>query len=55
MTHVGYLLAGWGVVAVTISIYSWLLVQRGKRLAARVPEARQRWMSSDDDAHLGES
>lgn len=55
MTHVGYLIAGWGVVAAVMTTYSWLLVQRGKRLAARVPETRQRWMSSDDAAHLGES
>ena len=55
MTHVGYLVAGWGIVAVTTAIYTWSVLHRGRRLAARVPADRQRWMESDDARTIGES
>ena len=55
MTHVGYLVSGWSIVAVTTAIYIWAVLRRGKRLAARVPAERQRWMASDDARTIGES
>ncbi len=50
MTHVGYLVAGWGSAFLIIGIYTWVLIQRGNRLAKRVPVEKQRWMSARDEA-----
>ncbi len=47
MTHVGYLVAGWGIAAATFVAYGMSLVLRGRRLAAQVPEERRRWMTTD--------
>ena len=55
MTHVGYLIAGWGIVVGTCTAYALSLVRRGRRLAARVPEERARWMNADDAGRIGES
>ncbi len=55
MTHVGYLIAGWGVVVGTCAAYAFSLLRRGRRLMARVPEERARWMSADDAWRIGES
>ncbi len=48
MTHVGYLVAGWGITAATLIGYGVSLVLRGRRLAPQVPEERRRWMSAPD-------
>ena len=48
MTHLGYLLAGWGIVVLIIALYAFRLVSRGRTLSARVPPGRRRWMTSDD-------
>ena len=47
MTHVGYLVAGWGIVLGTFGLYAWSLFRRGRALAARVPADRRRWMTTD--------
>lgn len=48
MTHVGYLIAGWTISLGSIALYAFSLMRRGRVLAARVPDERQRWISSDD-------
>jgi hypothetical protein len=55
MTHVGYLIAGWGIVGSVCAGYAVLLARRGRRLMQRVPPERARWMTSDDAARIGES
>lgn len=47
MTHLGYLLVGWGVTLGTLGVYALRVVQRGRRAAARVPADRRRWMTSE--------
>lgn len=49
MTHLGYLLVGWGVTLGVGAIYAVSLVTRGRRLSARVPVERRRWMNADDE------
>ncbi len=49
MTHLGYLLVGWGVTLGVGAIYAASLIRRGRRLAARVPAARRRWMTTEDE------
>jgi len=49
MTHVGYLLVGWGVSLTVIGLYSLSLIRRGRVLSARVPAARRRWMTTELD------
>lgn len=46
MSHVGYLLVGWGVTLGVGAVYALSLVRRGRRLSARVPAARRRWMTT---------
>ena len=48
MTHIGYLIAGWGIGLGTLGAYGWSVVRRGRALARRVPAERQRWMTSGD-------
>jgi len=48
MTHLGYLIAGWGISLGAIAIYSVSLMRRGKALAARVPVERRRWITTND-------
>lgn len=48
MTHLGYLIAGWGISLGAIGLYAASLLRRGRRLTARVPVERRRWMSTDD-------
>ncbi len=48
MTHLGYLIAGWGISLGAIGVYAVALIRRGRVLAAQVPEDRRRWMSTDD-------
>jgi len=47
VTHLGYLLVGWGVSLSVVGLYSLSLVRRGRHLAARVPAERQRWMTTE--------
>ncbi|MEZ5165830.1 MAG: hypothetical protein R2695_04805 [Acidimicrobiales bacterium] len=48
MTHLGYLLVGWGVTVLAGGSYAAHLILRGRRLSARVPAARRRWMTAGD-------
>ena len=50
MTHLGYLLAGWGISLGALGLYAWRLMLRGRGLAARVPAERRRWMTTEDAA-----
>lgn len=43
MTHVGYLLAGWGFGLGVFGAYAARLVVRGRRLSAQVPPESRRW------------
>ena len=52
MTHVGYLIVGWGVVLVAMAVYGASLIRRGRELSARVPADRQRWMTTPDEADV---
>jgi hypothetical protein len=55
MTHVGYLIAGWGIPLVGCAVYAVSVMRRAKRLAAEVPAERLRWMTGDDADVIGES
>ncbi len=46
MTHLGYLLAGWGAALLVLGAYALRLVRRGRALASRVPEGERRWLTS---------
>ncbi|MEQ8841173.1 MAG: hypothetical protein RIB98_09330 [Acidimicrobiales bacterium] len=48
MTHLGYLLVGWGVTIGVGLAYTVSLLQRGRRLSTRVPADRRRWMQADE-------
>jgi len=48
MTHLGYLIAGWGISLAAIAIYAVSVIRRGKTLAARVPIERRRWITTND-------
>ncbi len=50
MTHLGYLLVGWGVTLGCGIAYAAHLVRKGRALSARVPADRRRWMTAQDDA-----
>ncbi len=47
MTHLGYLIAGWGISLGAIAIYATALMRRGKALSAHVPADRRRWITTD--------
>jgi len=55
MTHVGFLVAGWGITLVAGAIYAMSVMRRAKRLAALVPPERRRWMTGNDADVIGES
>ena len=55
MTHVGYLVAGWGITFLVVGLYTFTLIQRGKRLAQRVPVEKQRWMSTREADRIGDA
>ncbi|MDG2351396.1 MAG: hypothetical protein P8L35_01100 [Acidimicrobiales bacterium] len=46
MTHLGYLLAGWGLSSFIVLLYAFRLLKRGAQLSTRVPSDQARWMSS---------
>ncbi len=48
MTHLGYLLVGWGVTLGAGVIYSVRLLARGRSASNRIPALRRRWMTADD-------
>ena len=48
MTHLGYLIVGWGTTLAVGALSSFTLLRRGRRMTARVPDGRRRWMTADD-------
>ena len=52
MTHLGYLIAGWGIALGTLGLYVVSIIRRGD-LARRVPAERSRWLTSTDDGSRG--
>lgn len=50
MTHLGYLIAGWGFALGVLAIYGISLVRKGRALAAAVPADRRRWITSDEES-----
>ena len=48
MTHLGYLLVGWGVSLGALGLYAVRVTQRGRRAAARVPADRRRWLAVEE-------
>lgn len=48
MTHLGYLIAGWGIALGAVGLYAVSLIRRGKALSARVPVERRRWISTEE-------
>lgn len=55
MTHVAYLIAGWGITFVACAVYAVSVLRRARVLAERVPAERARWMTSKDAERIGES
>ena len=55
MTHVPYLLAGYGISIAAIALYAISVMRRAKRLTAKVPVERARWMTGGDSDVIGES
>jgi len=53
VTHLGYLLAGWGITLVVFGLYGWAVVRRGRRMAGSVPEGERRWITSKGEDHGG--
>jgi hypothetical protein len=47
MTHAGFIFAAWGIVAVTLALYSVRLVLRGRALTKAVDPQRRRWLDAD--------
>jgi hypothetical protein len=43
MTHVGFLVAGWGIGLASLALYALRTVRRGRSLATRVPPEERRW------------
>ncbi|MEM9465891.1 MAG: hypothetical protein AAGA90_10990 [Actinomycetota bacterium] len=50
MTHLGYLIAGWGISLGALGLYAIRITARGRQLASRVPADRRRWMTAEDSA-----
>ena len=48
MSHLGYLLVGWGATLGAGLLYAAHLMRRGRALSARVPTDRRRWMTSEE-------
>ena len=48
MTHLGYLIAGWGLALGVLAVYGISLVRKGRALAAAVPADRRRWMTTEE-------
>jgi len=48
VTHLGYLLAGWGIALGVLAGYAVSVVRRGRALSGRVPSADRRWLTPPD-------
>lgn len=49
MTHVGYLIAGWGISLTAIGGYTWSVINRGRTLSGQVAADRRRWIQSNEE------
>lgn len=48
MTHLGYLIAGWGIALGSLALYSVRVLARGRRLSAQIPADRRRWLATEE-------
>ncbi len=48
MTHAGFILTSWILVAVVLALYSVRLVVRGRALSKAVAPERRRWLDAKD-------
>jgi len=48
VSHVGYLIVGWGGVVVALGAYAAYLIVKGRGVAESGPAARRRWMTSEE-------
>jgi len=55
MTHVPYLIAGWGISIAACALYAMSVMRRAKRLSELVPLERRRWMTGGDSDVIGET
>lgn len=55
MTDVPYLVAGYGACFLLCGLYAVSVLRRAKRLTAKVPAERARWMTGNDSDVIGES
>jgi hypothetical protein len=39
----GYVAGGWGATAVTIALYAWRTIRRGRTLARSLPDGEKTW------------
>ena len=53
MTHLAYLVAGWGIALVVLGVYGFGLLRRGRRLTGQVPAGQGRWLTSPGDDGRG--
>ena len=51
MTHLGYILAGWGISLGVIGFYARSVIMRGRVLTRQVRVDRRRWIDSENDAN----
>lgn len=54
MTHVWYLASGWGIVFLACGVYAVSVLRRARRVGAKVPAERARWMTGKDVDVIGE-
>ena len=47
MTHLGYIIAGWGISLGVLGGYGLSVIRRGRAVAKLVPPDRRRWIDSD--------
>lgn len=50
MTHLGYILAGWGISLGVLGSYTLSVLRRAKAAAQLVPQERQRWIDANTEA-----
>ena len=52
MTHLSFLIAGWGIALGVLAIYGISLLRKGRALAQAVPAERQRWITTKEASTL---
>ena len=50
MTHLGYIIAGWGISLGVLGGYAISVIRRGRAVSRLVPEDRRRWIDSETDS-----